>query len=497
MPDYTAALDAAIAALEAKDVAVTTQLNDHETRLSAVIAANAALTTRVAALEGPPPDPVLPGVKFTITPTEGVTPLHVDVTVTATNADHWQMNWGGGLPTPIGTVHPATDTVLSHDYPAAGSYSLSLRAWRDSDGKEATATALVTVTSPPPPPPTGGRLGVRFGGIADPIGAYQNLATNTKLANAMAAAGFGWYRSDLTVAAVSPTQGTFNWSGVQNWVNPMRAADIECLANLYILPSWMNGSTDDKMKPTSPGIYASWCADACEHLWSMGVHAVELWNEQNLNGFWHPFPNRVDYVAMAIAAADAIHARVPQMIVVSGGVSTDDSQTSTTEAGYTTTENGCYRTLDLYGKLGLYQHVDGVGLHPYLDTYRPDPGGANPTWCEWTGGSIRRAIAIVDRWAPGKNLKIWNTESAAPRSVMSEAEQATRAQLAFQAFSTWTLADGSPMRSRLGPYFYFTYSDWVSAGEPRARTMGLVDQNYVDHQARPLVTATLMTSLPS
>jgi hypothetical protein len=268
-----------------------------------------------------------------------------------------------------------------------------------------------------------------------------------------------------------------------------------------MLPQWMNGNSDDKYQPTNPQDYADWCATAAQHLWTHGVQHMELWNEQNW-GFWKPTPNWQAYVTMASLAADAIHASVPGMTVISGGVSTADTQyqagqKSVTVAGatYTSPEFGSNCTLDIYGKLGLYQHVDAVAIHPYLDSVDPGLGG-DPNWCSWQQLSMRRTIAIIDRWAPGRNLTVWNTESACPRSTTSEATQATRAAHAFQAFNTWTLADGvTKMRTRLGPYFWFTFHDWTPGQPARESSFGLVDPSYVPHQALGAVTPVLQGPL--
>jgi hypothetical protein len=270
----------------------------------------------------------------------------------------------------------------------------------------------------------------------------------------------------------------------------------------------MNGSTNDKQQPTSPQVYADSLTEAAPLMWAHGVRAIELWNEPNLSGFWAPTPDRAYYVQVAIAAARAIRAATPQMLIVTGGISTADTEYNNgthktvtrydTGASYTTTEIGANQSLDIYGALGLFAAkdaagrllFDGVGIHPYLDTTDPSVGGTVDGWMRWQENSMRRSIGLLDKWG-GQALKVWNTESAAPRSLMSDTEQANRAAHAFQAFNLWTLASGAKMRTRLGPYFYFTYADWTAASETRARTFGLVFPDYTDHPARPAVSAVL------
>ena len=374
-----------------------------------------------------------------------------------------------------------------------------------------TTTIAPTTTTVPATTttlPAAGDVGEQYGGYATPIGAYQSVAYNTNDAQKVKQAGFGWVRVDATVKAVMPTATTRNYQSMWNWVDPFVAAGIKPMVNWYILPQWMNGSTNDKTQPLTDKVYADSLTEAAPLMWAHGVRAIELWNEPNLSGFWAPTPDRVRYVSMAKSAAAAIRVAAPGMLIVTGGISTADTEYGNgthktvtrydTGASYTTTEIGANQTLDIYGALGLCAAkdaagrllFDGVGIHPYLDGTDPSTGGTVDGWMRWQENSMRRSIGILDKWGC-QGVKVWNTESAAPRSVMSEQEQANRAAHAFQAFNLWTLANLAKMRTRLGPYFYFTYADWTSASEARARTFGLVTPTYVDHLARPAVSAVL------
>lgn len=382
----------------------------------------------------------------------------------------------------------ALDAAIAKLEVSDAQHTLWLGVLDDLVGELADRVTALETPPPPPPPPPSTTVGKMYGGISLPLA--QNPDTDI---DRMAADGFGWLRADLRIASISPTRGTFNWGPTDAWVSHAVAKGLKVLPIVYMLPSWMNGSSNDKAPPVVNQDYADWCATAANHLAPLGVTAMELWNEQNLSGFW-PNPDRVRYVTMANLAADAIHAAVPAMTVVSGGVSTADTQYQANVKGvpgFTSTELGCYCSLDCYGFLGLYAHVDAVGIHPYLDGVDPSNGGDN-NWCQWAGNSIRRCLTIIDRWAPaGKKLTVWNTESAAPRISMSATEQANRVAHAMQAFTTWTLADGSPMRARLGPYSHFTYRDWTNASEPRARTFGLVDGAYAPWPAHTAIKTEL------
>lgn len=499
----------------------TSSITTQGTTVTAHTAALADLTARMLVLENrtapppPPPPNTDPTVAFVVTSDTSVAPLTFTATVTATNCDHWQFDWQGG--TTQGAVHPATDTTVNHTYDQPGTYVATVRAWRDSDTKQATAEHTFVVQAPQV-----STIGQTFGGYATPVGAYKTRAYNDNDAAKVAAAGLSWVRCDLTVAMVAPTATTRTWGNAYAWIDAFAAKDIKVMANLYILPQWMNNSTNDKTAPATDKVYADFCAEAAPLLYAHGVRAVELWNEQNW-GFWAPTPDRVRYAGMAKMAALAIKAAEPRMMVISGGLSTGDTEyTNGTHktvaaqvagpvavgANYTSPELGANQTVDIYGALGMWalktptgaQAFDGCGIHPYLDGYDPGVDATDPNWMNWQQTPMRRTISILDRWG-GQGVKVWNTESACPRTKndgsvnVTEQVQATRAANAFKAFNTWTLADGTKMRNRLGPYFYFTFADWDSASEVRARSFGLVNSSYVDHMARPAVSTVLATAL--
>jgi hypothetical protein len=344
---------------------------------------------------------------------------------------------------------------------------------RDAAGAVASTGVNFTVT--------GTTVGAAYGGISEPLERVQGptRATLDQWASTAKTLGVGWLRGDYPVRQVSASRGVFNYTSTDQWVLAALAQGIKPLPIVYMLPQWMNGSTNDKAPPTVAQDYADWCATACVHWQSLGITWVEIWNEENLSGFW-PTPDRARYADMFIRAADAIHAHSNVKVLI-GGLSTADTQYQagvTSVSGYTSPEVGNYCTLDLYGKLGALTHADGVGIHPYLDDYRP--GVDAMPWCRWAPLSIQRAIAICDRWAPGRNLSVWNTESAYPMwNGGTETEKATRAGMAFDAFNGFL----KPYRSRCGPYFWFTLRDRGTDQTQRDNTFGLMDVNWNAHPA--------------
>ena len=333
---------------------------------------------------------------------------------------------------------------------------------------------------PDVPPFEGDTLGLTFGAISMPLEQVQGVSDGwiSDQADALADLGVGWQRGDYPASMTNPSPGTYDFDDADRWVIAALDRGIKPLPILYQLPSWMNGSGNDKTPPLDNTDYATWCAAACDHLWGLGVRAVELWNEQNLAGFWNSPSNsdadtRQRYVTMIQEAYPAIKAVTPDMVVVSGGLSTADSCWNDTNSP-NPPGHGALSTIQRYGELGLFDYIDALGWHPYLDDDRPceDVGG----WPAWNLGSVQAVLDILDTFAPGRNLKIWTTETGCPRSATggSESTQADVGQDAYAAY-----LDGGcleTVRDRLGPFFWFCVADRTT-GNGREDSFGFMDSS--------------------
>lgn len=392
-------------------------------------------------------------------------------------------------------IADSTDTIVGPEATVIDEFHLSWAVGRDwfTDGVSETyhlvlppigyptPTGSFTLhwvdSSPTPPPPLGGAtIGLAVGGISMPLEQVQGVSDSwiSLQADKLADLGVGWQRGDYPASMTEPSAGMYMWTDADRWVIAALARGIKPLPILYQLPTWMNGSSNDKTPPTSNSTYATWCAQACTHLWGLGVRAVELWNEQNLAGFWNVSSTsdidfRVRYANMIKTAYPAIKAATPDMVVVLGGVSTAD--TCFQDTGLPDPPGkGALSTLERYGQLGLYDNCDAVGWHPYLDDDLPcgDSGG----WPAWNFDAVANVIGILDHYAPTRHLTIWTTESGAPRSITTAADQANRCQAAFEAY----LSGGclNSVKDRLGPFFWFCVADRTT-GDSREDSFGFMD----------------------
>jgi hypothetical protein len=296
--------------------------------------------------------------------------------------------------------------------------------------------------------------------------------------------GVGWWRSDFPIANVSPQKGKYNWGAADYWVKKALSIGVKPLPICYILPGWMHngsGTYADKTPPTNNADYSTWCVEAAKYFKSIGVTAMELWNEQNLSpAFWNVSgPNdsntRQKYAAMIKDAYPKIKAAVPDMLVIVGGISTSDSMASNPNPPGC----GALATIQRYGELGVFSNCDAMAWHPYLDTDTPCKDVGN--WPSWSPKAVAAALGIIDQFAPGRGVGLWSTEGGCPRSAVggNEGTQSQRAQDAYKAL----MPNGClyQYRTRLGPYWWFCVVDRTT-GDGREDSFGMVRTNGQKHQ---------------
>jgi polysaccharide biosynthesis protein PslG len=342
-----------------------------------------------------------------------------------------------------------------------------------------TSTTIAPTTTTTTPPPQ--LVGKTFGGFSMPLEQVQYIsdAAIAQQANDLVTLGAGWQRGDYQWSATEATKGVYTWADQDRWIIAAVQRGINPDPIMYMTPAWarLAGCGDDKCQPANATDYGNWMGAACGHLGPLGVKWVELWNEENLSGFFHPLNNNADrdkFVAMVKDASAKCKAAWPAMKVMVGGLSTADTLF---QSGYDTTHgNGLYSTLNYYGAHGMYAVVDAVAKHDYLDTY--DPGQDVTGWSRWAPAAISDTIKLVDSYAPGRNVQVWETEGADPRSANSEATQASRAAATYNAFAAGGFA--VPFKGRVGPFLWFCNHD-RSTGDAREDSFGVNNAGYT-HQ---------------
>jgi hypothetical protein len=197
-------------------------------------------------------------------------------------------------------------------------------------------------------------------------------------------AGFGWQKTLFQWKYIEPKKGQFDWSESDRIVKASAAAGVKILARLDFQPDW---SRADKVFNGPPDNYADFgdfvsaFVTRYSSTSSVGrVHAIQVWNEQNLNIEWGKRPinqqQAQDYVRLLKTAYEAAKAADPSVTVVTGGVA------------QTGTDNDDARPDDVYVRwmyeAGAKPYFDVLGAHGHgykaPPTVSPDEAASNPNW---------------------------------------------------------------------------------------------------------------------
>jgi hypothetical protein len=330
------------------------------------------------------------------------------------------------------------------------------------------ASAVVQAAAAPPPAGSSDRFGLD--------GATSFLSTEsdadfTRDMGPITGSGAKWLRIDINWGVIQRHgRGTYDWVGFDRIVQNARDHGMNVLGIIDWTPGWAN-SGNAHAPPTNMSDYTDFASVAVKRYAAMGVHAYEIWNEENLGYNWGGKADAAGYVQMLKAVYPVIHAADPQATVLVGGFSpaTDGS----------TDQNARTYLQAMYAN-GAKGYFDAVADHPYCF---PDAPGATDGWSTWyqmygTSTSLR-SIMIANG---DGDKKIWGTEFGYPTNgpsgtFVSEAQQSTWITLAYQLWASYTWA---------GPLFIYVSRDQGTSTSNRYNFYGLL---RYDFSAKPAYAA--------
>lgn len=283
---------------------------------------------------------------------------------------------------------------------------------------------------------TPGSLGAQPPGI--PIGLdYGNTLFGADAAKI--AAGFddaqqlgaSWVRVDLPWDGIqsATSETAYDWSRFDALVSAADSRDLRLLVTVVDPPVWARAAacaSQETCEPVDPRSYADFAARAAARYAPLGVHAWEIWNEENLGSFSTSADPAAAYSALLAATYPAIHRADADALVMIGGlgmVQTDPAQHWT----------GAYDFLSGVAKAGGLADADAVGVHPYdWDTTPAD--SAAFTLIDGAGHSLESVLTAYGH----PDLDFWITETGAPTAGSPKVSLARQAQLATQTVAAET-----------------------------------------------------------
>jgi hypothetical protein len=215
-----------------------------------------------------------------------------------------------------------------------------------------------------------------------------------------------WVRADLSWADIQPDSSRqYLWSRFDRVVAAARARGLRVLPVIGYTPAWARdrGCGSFVCPPRRTADFTRFVARAVHRYSPAGVHAWEVWNEENSPIFW-PRPNARRYAHLLRATTITIRRHDWPATVLMGGLAATDST-----HGWIDPRIFLGRVCRFGGCRGL----TGVAYHPYTFPFlASDTSSHSTSWnrIDRTRLSLRSVLAA--HGYPRK--KIWVTEYGAP-----------------------------------------------------------------------------------
>lgn len=299
--------------------------------------------------------------------------------------------------------------------------------------------------------------------------------------NGIVSLGVSWIRIDVSWADVQPKNSRqYDWSALDSVIAAANAHGIRVLGTIAYTPPWAVTSscrdkTSQKCAPASDARFAAFAFAVAKRYGSKGVHAWEVWNEPNDEGFWQPAPNAVAYAKLLQTSYTAIKRADPTALVISGSLGPlDDSARSVSQRTF----------LARMYAAGAKGYFDAVGYHPYSYPALPDYVAS------WNSWSMLAALPLSIRGimqANGDQAKqIWITEYGAPTdgpgalATLNNFNFLRHPDHVSEALQAQMLADAlTQYRSAgyFGNFFWYSYQDLGTAMSSGENFFGLLRHN--------------------
>jgi GH35 family endo-1,4-beta-xylanase len=184
--------------------------------------------------------------------------------------------------------------------------------------------------------------------------------------------GFGWVRQQIHWKDQEGPAGNYAWGELNDIVASVHSADLKLLISIVQAPSFYTADGGHGL-PANPKNLGDF-VEALATQYKGRVHAIQIWNEQNLayeNGGKVSVKDAGQYVEILKEAYIRIKAVDPSIIVVSGA----PASTATNAPGVAVDDLSYYKAMFAYQNSIIRNYVDAVGVHP--------GGSANPPDSLW------------------------------------------------------------------------------------------------------------------
>jgi polysaccharide biosynthesis protein PslG len=229
-------------------------------------------------------------------------------------------------------------------------------------------------------------------------------------------------RADLAWGDIQPlSPDQYNWKHFDHVVDAARRRGLTVLPVLAYTPPWArpSGCATDKCAPVHPALFARFAAAAASRYAPRGVHAWEVWNEPNTEGFWQPEPNARNYTQLLKGVSAAIRGADSSAFVILGGLAAVPTETGRISQTV---------FLSRVSQLGGNRVIDAVAYHPYTYPYLASESRQEASaWSRIDATSVSLRSVLGQYGTP--NLPIWITEYGAPTNGPGQVSDGTSAPI--------------------------------------------------------------------
>lgn len=132
--------------------------------------------------------------------------------------------------------------------------------------------------------------------------------------------GLDWVKVQLLWSAVHPEPNIEQWFLYDGIINDTAEEGLQLMISLVGAPEWTRAAGDEKGPPDDYNQYYAFIIELLDRHPGK-IHAIEVWNEQNLDREWSGGLDPAAYVRFLAGAYQTIKAKDPNIIVISGALS--------------------------------------------------------------------------------------------------------------------------------------------------------------------------------
>lgn len=258
-------------------------------------------------------------------------------------------------------------------------------------------------------------------------------------------------RTDFKWSIIEAADDQWDWQGYDVLVDLCRGAGIRVNALLDYGVDWARPPGEDSR--IDPQVWADFNGEVAAH-YADQIDVYEIWNEQNTQRFWKPYPEPAHYGRLLAAGYRAIHASDPGAVVLFGGMSPMDIHMF----GPNGVWNFLVRTAEAHPD--LCEHFDGLAIHPYtfLQQSAPEEAVSVGSWAyPDLVAMVDHARGLLERiGCPDKPIHF--TEVGWPDLLIGRDRQAAY------------LARGLVLAASRGVRSYYWYTFWDGSGDAELPT---------------------------